>query len=176
MPCLKAWADSLGGIHYPLLSDFWPHGKIADSYGVFRRDEGQTERAIFVIDKQGIIRYIDIHDIDLQPDNEELRDVLREIDPAAAASEVRRPTSPLPYGGIVMYCTKWCADCKVARQWFLDHKLAFTEVDIYSIEGAVKQCLEWNNGILITPTFNIDGKIIVDFDEEKLKEALKDKL
>jgi len=173
---LKAWADSLGGIHYPLLSDFWPHGKVAETYGVMRTKDGHTERAIFVIDKQGIIRYIDIHDIDLQPDNEELRDVLRKVDPAVAAREIRRTQSPLPYGGIVMYCTKWCADCKVARDWFLDHKLAFTEVDIYSVEGAVRQVMKWNNGVLVTPTFNIDGKIIIDFDEEKLKEALKDRL
>ena len=173
---MKAWADSLGGIHYPLLSDFWPHGKIADLYGVLRSDAGHTERAIFVIDKQGILRYIDIHNIDLQPDNEELRDVLRQIDPAAAALEVRRPESPLPYGGIVMYCTKWCADCSVARQWFFDHKLAFTEVDIYSVEGALRQVMDWNNGILITPTFNIDGTILSDYDEAKLKEILEDRL
>ena len=141
-----------------------------------RPQEGRSERAIFVIDKQGILRYIDIHDIDLQPDNEELRDVLRKIDPAAAANEVRRPPSPLPYGGIVMYCTKWCSDCKAARQWLQGHKLAYTEVDIYSIEGALRQVMAWNNGVLITPTFNIDGTIIADFDEARLKEILKDRL
>jgi peroxiredoxin len=53
--CLRAWADSLGGIMYPLLSDFWPHGKVAESFGVLR-PVGSSERAIFVIDKQGIIR------------------------------------------------------------------------------------------------------------------------
>jgi alkyl hydroperoxide reductase subunit AhpC len=42
---LKAWADSLGGIHYPLLSDFWPHGEVAQEYGVLRAD-GNTERAL----------------------------------------------------------------------------------------------------------------------------------
>ena len=173
---MKAWAGSLSGIHYPLLSDFWPHGKVTELYGVMRPQEGRSERAIFVIDKKGIIRYIDIHNIDLQPDNEELRDVLRKIDPAAAAREVRRSPSPLPYGGIVMYCTKWCADCNVARQWFQDHKLAFTEVDIYSVEGALKQVMEWNNGTLITPTFNIDGTIVSDYDEAKLKEILEDRL
>lgn len=173
---MKAWADSLGGIHYPLLSDFWPHAKITELYGVLRPQEGRSERAIFLIDKQGVIRYIDIHDIDLQPDNDELRDVLRKIDPAAAAHEVRRSPSPLPYGGIVMYCTKWCADCKVARQWFLEHNLAYTEVDIYSVEGALRQVMAWNNGIMITPTFNIDGTIIKEFNEAKLKEILKDRL
>ena len=37
-------------------------------YGVFREPDGYSERAIFVIDKRGFIRYIDIHDIDEQPD------------------------------------------------------------------------------------------------------------
>ncbi len=35
-PCLKAWAESLGGISYPLLSDFYPHGRFAELYGVLR--------------------------------------------------------------------------------------------------------------------------------------------
>jgi peroxiredoxin len=53
IPCLKAWAESMGGINYPLMSDFWPHGRVANLYGVFREKEGDSERAIFVIDKRG---------------------------------------------------------------------------------------------------------------------------
>ena len=83
IPCLIAWAESLGGINYPLLSDFWPHGAVANRYGVLR-SEGYSERALFVLDKWGVIRYIDIHDIDLQPENEELFRVLRRVDPEAA--------------------------------------------------------------------------------------------
>ena len=78
MPCLKAWADSLGGITYPLLSDFYPHGQVAQAYGVLR-SEGYSERAIFVVDKRGVIRYVDVHDIDSQPDNELLFRVLAEL-------------------------------------------------------------------------------------------------
>jgi hypothetical protein len=64
----------------------------------------------------------------------------------------------------------------VARKWFIEHKLPFTQVDIYSVEGALKQCMAWNDGVLVTPIFNIDGTILVDFDEEKLKEILQDRL
>jgi len=176
LPCLRAWADSLGGINYPLLSDFWPHGEVAQKYDVLRAADGKTERALFIVDKLGIIRYIDIHDIDLQPDNDELRQALRQVDPEAAAREPKRTPSALPTGGIVMYCTKWCSDCKKARLWLADHKLSYTEVDIYNIEGAVKQVRQWNNGEIITPTFEIDGKIVSDYDEPKLREVLKDKL
>ncbi len=78
MPTLKAWEKSLGGLSYPLLADFWPHGQAALKFGVLR-EEGVTERAIFVIDKKGIVRYVDIHEISKQPDNEVLFDVLRKL-------------------------------------------------------------------------------------------------
>jgi len=70
--CQRAWAKSLGRIdNFPLLSDFWPHGEVARKYGVLR-NEGYSERALFVIDKQGVIRYVDVHDLNDQPDNEVL--------------------------------------------------------------------------------------------------------
>jgi alkyl hydroperoxide reductase subunit AhpC len=107
VPCLIAWAKSLGGISYPLLSDFWPHGEVAKKYGVLRK-EGYTERAIFIVDREGVIRYIDIHDIGQQPSNEALLEELRKIDPQAATAAPRAPqtAAPLPKGGIVMYCSK----------------------------------------------------------------------
>jgi peroxiredoxin len=67
----EAWAKSMGGLSYPLLSDNWPYGSVAVQYGVMR-GTGTTERAIFVIDKQGIIRYIDIHNIEEQPPTDQI--------------------------------------------------------------------------------------------------------
>ena len=78
IPSHEAWQKSLGGITYPLLSDFYPHGEVAQKYGVLR-EQGMSERALFIIDKEGIIRFIDVHPIDQQPDNEELFDVLRKL-------------------------------------------------------------------------------------------------
>ena len=173
VPCLKAWADSLGGINYPLMSDFWPHGKVAKKFGVLR-EEGHSERAIFIIDKEGIIRYIDIHDIDDQPNNEILFEELRRIDPVAASKEPPKPEPvELPQGGIVMYCTKWCQDCRKARAWLKEQKLDYIEVDIYSTPGALDQVRKWNQGKSVTPTIDIDGTIILDFDEQRLREVLK---
>lgn len=175
VPCLKAWADSLGGISFPLLSDFWPHGKTADEYGVLRT-EGYSERALFIVDRQGIIRYIDIHDIDEQPDNNELRKALREIDPTAAAGEpleAKPEAVSLPHGGVVMYCTPWCPDCRRARAWLTERSIAFTEVDIYTTPGAEEKVRSWNRGYLVTPTFDIDGTIVSDFQEDELGRIIK---
>jgi peroxiredoxin (alkyl hydroperoxide reductase subunit C) len=67
IPTLFAWTGAMGELWFPVLSDFWPHGKVAEEYGVLR-STGETERAIFIIDKQGVIRYIDVHDINKRPD------------------------------------------------------------------------------------------------------------
>src|SRR5690242_14686709 len=78
VPCNTAWAKSLGGITYDLLSDFEPKGEVARNYGAYRK-EGFAERALFVVNKQGKIIYKDIHKIDQQPDNEEIFKVLRQV-------------------------------------------------------------------------------------------------
>jgi peroxiredoxin len=66
IPTLFAWTNQMGKLWFPVLSDFWPHGETASKYGVLRSD-GTTERAIFIIDKKGYIRYIDVHDINKRP-------------------------------------------------------------------------------------------------------------
>jgi peroxiredoxin len=78
VPTNKAWANSMGGISYPLLSDFWPHGFVAIKYDALR-SEGITERALFIVDKKGIVRYKDIHPIADQPKNSELFEALKKI-------------------------------------------------------------------------------------------------
>ena len=73
-----AWAESLGVEQVLLLSDFWPHGEVAQAYGVLR-EQGFTERATFIVDKEGVVRFIHIYDINELPDNKELFEALREI-------------------------------------------------------------------------------------------------
>ena len=73
-----AWAQQLGGISYPLLSDFYPHGAVAQLYGVLR-PEGMAERAIFLVDKDGIVRYIDVHELVEHPDEATLFEELAKL-------------------------------------------------------------------------------------------------
>jgi len=77
-PAHKAWAAQLGGIDYPLLADFWPHGEVAQKYGVFL-ETGYSGRATFVIDKKGIIRSIEVHEMGKVPDRTKLIEALRSI-------------------------------------------------------------------------------------------------
>jgi len=78
VPCNAAWAKSLGGLSYDLLSDFEPKGQVAKTFGVLR-PEGFSERALFVIDKTGKIAYKNIHEIGKQPDNELILKVVAEL-------------------------------------------------------------------------------------------------
>jgi len=71
IPTLFAWTTEMGGVWFPVLSDFWPHGEVARKYGVLRSN-GVSERALFVIDRKGVIRYIDVHDINERPKMETL--------------------------------------------------------------------------------------------------------
>lgn len=77
-PSKKAWAESLGGISFDLLSDFHPKGEVARAYGVLR-DDGIPERAIFVVDKSGRIAWTALYDIPQQPPQADLMNVLRSL-------------------------------------------------------------------------------------------------
>ena len=76
----NAWAQSLGGVSFPLLSDFWPHGEVSSKFGAFNAQRGMPERALFIIDKQGVVRYIDVHDIGEQPDEAVLFEELAKME------------------------------------------------------------------------------------------------
>jgi peroxiredoxin (alkyl hydroperoxide reductase subunit C) len=78
LPTLRAWTDQMGKLWFPVLSDFWPHGAVADKYGVLRSD-GVSERALFTIDKIGIVRYIHVHDINKRPPLEDLVNELEKL-------------------------------------------------------------------------------------------------
>ena len=79
VPSIAAWANSLGGITYPLLSDFWPHGGMAQRYGTLLEDRGICSRTIVIVDKQGRVAYIDVHKLDEQPDPEPIFEALRKL-------------------------------------------------------------------------------------------------
>jgi len=75
IPTLFSWTNQMGKLWFDVLSDFWPHGATAAKFGVLRSD-GVAERALFVIDKKGIVRYIDVHNINQRP---LLEDLVREL-------------------------------------------------------------------------------------------------
>ncbi len=69
--CHQAWAKSLGGLSFPLMADFYPHGAVAEKYGMLN-DKGYAERAVFLIDKSGVIRYKEHVHPALMPDSQKM--------------------------------------------------------------------------------------------------------
>ncbi len=71
----KVWAEQ-EGFTFPILSDFWPHGGVAQLYGVFNDVVGRACRGTFVIDKQGVIRWMVVNEIPDARDSSEYAKVL----------------------------------------------------------------------------------------------------
>jgi len=78
IPTLFSWTRQMGELWFEVLSDFWPHGAVAARFGILRSD-GTAERALFIIDKKGVIRYIDVHDINQRPSLEKLISELKKL-------------------------------------------------------------------------------------------------
>lgn len=57
---LKAWSDA-ETYEFPLLADFWPHGKVAQDYGVFNADAGFALRGTFLVDKTGVVQFAEVN-------------------------------------------------------------------------------------------------------------------
>ena len=53
---LKVWAQSMGGVGYPLLSDFHPHGKASQALGIYNAEGGYPLRSVIIVDPQGVVR------------------------------------------------------------------------------------------------------------------------
>jgi peroxiredoxin len=77
VPSKKAWARSLSIKDTRLLSDFWPHGKVADSYGIFRSKEGFSERANIIIDENQKVIFFKIYKLSQFPAIQEVIDFLK---------------------------------------------------------------------------------------------------
>ena len=74
IPCHEAWAAFLGGLSFPLLSDI--HRKVCSRYGLLWKMHNISKRAVLIVDKAGIVRYIEVLDNGL-PDPDRLLAVLR---------------------------------------------------------------------------------------------------
>ena len=61
VPCKHAWAKELRIKETQLLSDFWPHGAVAESYGIFRSADGYSERAVIILDGEGSVRFSKVY-------------------------------------------------------------------------------------------------------------------
>lgn len=67
IPTLYTWTRQMGEMWFEVVSDFWPHGKTSQDYGVLRSD-GMADRAVIIIDKTGVVRFTHVDDINVRPE------------------------------------------------------------------------------------------------------------
>jgi alkyl hydroperoxide reductase subunit AhpC len=79
VPSIKAWGEKLGGVPFPMLSDYWPHGTVGKAYGVFNEERGMDKRAAFVLDAKGIVRYAKLYEPGTIPESKEMLEQLRKL-------------------------------------------------------------------------------------------------
>ncbi|MDH2416323.1 peroxiredoxin [Nocardioides sp. CER19] len=72
---LRAFADQ-DGLNFPLLSDFWPHGAVAQAYDVFDDKRGSARRSSYIVDREGLVRW-SVHNAN--PDGRDLSEHLRQL-------------------------------------------------------------------------------------------------
>lgn len=75
-PCKKIWAHALQLKTVRILADFWPHGKVATEYGIFRENDGYSERANIIIDENGKVMWVKVYPMAQLPDINEIIGVL----------------------------------------------------------------------------------------------------
>jgi len=77
VPSKHAWAKELDIKETRLLSDFWPHGEIAKLYGIFRAENGISERANIIVDEEQKVIFVKVYDIPKLPDIDEIINFLK---------------------------------------------------------------------------------------------------
>ena len=97
------------------------------------------------------------------------------VAPKSSQDETAEPepaATPIRPKRVVMYCRPGCFDCQLARSYLDQRGIAYTEINIRIDPQAEARLRKWTGGPLITPVFDIDGRIIIDFDRGELEQAL----
>jgi peroxiredoxin len=76
-PCKAAWAKAIKIKHTKLLSDFWPHGNVARSLGLFREKDGISQRANVILDESGKVCFVKVYPLSELPDIDEIISFLK---------------------------------------------------------------------------------------------------
>jgi peroxiredoxin len=83
--CHRAFSEARH-LHFPLLADFEPKGAVSQAYGVYRSPEGSSERALFVIDGNGIIQWVHVSPVGVNPGADGILEALESMETNAGVA------------------------------------------------------------------------------------------
>ncbi len=153
------WAQSLGGVSFPLLADFHPKGALAQSLGVYLDGAGITDRATIVIDSSGVVHYAESAGPGGQRNIDELAAVCEKIDAenSGATTEVATPVG-LPAGAVVYVKSNCGASRAVTLACENLHLGGAVTIKNVSDDAAAAAELEKASGASQAPCLLVDGK------------------
>lgn len=79
VPCKKAWANYLGIAKTSLLADFWPHGEVSAQFGLFRYEDGFSQRANVLFDEKGKAAFVKVYELKQLPPIDEIVEVIKNL-------------------------------------------------------------------------------------------------
>ena len=96
--------------------------------------------------------------------------------PEKAEEAEAQPAPEVPGEGgprsVVLYCRPGCIDCRLARRFLERNGVPYTEINVRADRAAEERVLEWTGGALISPVFDIDGTVVIDFKRSELIKVL----
>ncbi len=152
------WAYDLGGVSFPLLSDFQPRGAVAAKYGVYLEQAGITDRATVLIDSEGIVRHASTVGVSGKRNIDELLAL------AVKLNRLEDFTPPRPRGALApdatLYVREGCRFCQSVKKAVHSLKLgdAITVRDIEK-DPAAREALAAFGGEVKVPALVQHGKV-----------------
>lgn len=160
------WAQTLGGVSFPLLADFHPKGTLAQSLGVYLEGAGITDRATIIIDSSGVVRYAESVGPGGQRNIDDLAAACEKIDgeSSGATSEVATPAG-LPAGTVVYVKNNCGASRAVTLACENLHLGGSVTIKNVSDDASAAAELEKTSGSSQAPCMVVDGKAMQESGE-----------
>jgi len=164
--CHAGWAQSLGGISFPLLADFNPKGAVAESYGLYLKDAGITDRATVIIDADGVVQHASSMTPGGRRNIEELAALCEKVD---AAHGKALPDVPKPAGLSKVDALYVKSNCGFSMRtlWAVDNLHLQKQVPIKNVteSSAAMDEMTKLSGQNKAPCLIVDGNPILEADE-----------
>ncbi len=162
MFCHGNWGSSLGGVSFPLLADFQPKGAVADSFGLYLKDAGITDRATVIIDKEGVVRFLEAVGPGGERDISELAAKCEEVNKGSAAGSL--PTAQEGPSG-TLYIKSSCGHSLKALNCVTNLHLGSITVKNVSEDPSAMAELASQGGKEQAPCLIVDGKAMYEADD-----------
>lgn len=157
--CHANWARDLGGVSFPLLSDFEPKGAMARAYGLYLEEAGITDRATVLIDAAGVVHHVSSVGPGGERDIGDLAALAERLD--ADYSGAREAFADGPgVSGAVLYVRDKCGASRATRVAVDNLHLDGVEIHNVSSDPKAMQALRDLSGAETAPCLDIGGEVV----------------